>query len=123
CRSAALIETRKEKGSPLFKLVMVALGAAVAAAPATFAQSPGSDADLHAQGQEIYEFECAMCHQSGGGGVPPDFPALAGNESLADLELIVSNIQFGKEAMPPFPHLDEGDLAAVVTYVRGSWDN
>lgn len=102
---------------------MVAFGAAVAAAPATFAQAAGNDADLHAQGEELYEFECAMCHQSSGGGVPPEFPSLVGNEALADLQLIVNNVHFGKEAMPPFPHLDETELAAVATHVRGAWGN
>jgi len=75
------------------------------------------------QGMELYEQECALCHQENGAGNPPTFPALAGNENLGDLELVVGNIHEGRGNMPPFPTLEPEEIAAVVTYLRSSWGN
>ncbi len=81
------------------------------------------DEDLFAQGKELFEMNCAVCHQVSGRGNPPIFPALAGNEALQDLSLIVSNIHEGQGAMPAFPHLGADEIAALATYVRNGWRN
>lgn len=81
------------------------------------------DAALFDQGQQLYEANCIACHQAGGVGLPPTFPALNRNERLVDLELIVGNIQRGKGAMPAFPDLTADETAALATYVRNAWDN
>lgn len=76
-----------------------------------------------AQGMELYDFECALCHQEDGSGNLPTFPPLAGNENVADTELVVGNIHEGKGNMPPFPTLTPEEIASVVNYVRGAWGN
>lgn len=80
-------------------------------------------AALFEQGQLLYEANCATCHQAGGGGAPPTFPALKGNDRLEDLELIVGNIHQGEGAMPAFPDLGADQIAALATYVRNAWGN
>ena len=81
------------------------------------------DQALFEQGEQLYEAECAVCHQADGAGSPPAFPALRDNERLEDLELIVSNIHLGEGAMPPFPGLEAGEIAGLATYIRNAWDN
>lgn len=90
-----------------------------AAAGAAQAQSER----LYDQGMEIYERDCALCHQSSGLGDPPDFPALSGNPIVADLNRIVANIHEGRGGMPPFTTLDAEEIASVATYIRGAWEN
>ena len=80
------------------------------------------DEALFELGQELYEAECAVCHQADGEGTRA-FPALSENERLEDVELIVNNVHLGEGAMPAFPHLDAGDVAAVATYIRNAWGN
>lgn len=75
------------------------------------------------QGRTIYEENCAQCHQPSGEGIPPSFPALAGNDNLEDPGLIVDNVHNGREAMPAFPDLGAEEIAAVATYVRSAWSN
>ena len=81
------------------------------------------DEALFEHGEELYQAECAVCHQTSGKGVPPSFPALNSNERLRDAALIVSNIRLGEGAMPAFPQFDAHQHAALATYVRNAWDN
>jgi mono/diheme cytochrome c family protein len=74
-------------------------------------------------GAQLYEENCALCHQPEGEGDPPTFPALSGNANLEDLPTIVGNIHQGQGNMPPFPDLDAGQIAALATYIRNSWGN
>lgn len=95
----------------------------VAATFAFAATAVAQDTDRFGQGQSLYEQECAICHQETGLGIPPDFPALAGNSIVADVNRIVSNIHEGRGNMPAFPTLTAEELAALATYVRGAWEN
>ncbi len=101
--------------------------AAAAAAPAGAAQ---------ADGQAIYAETCVACHQADGKGVADQFPPLAGNPDLfldrlfpvyvvlngLEGELTVDGRHF-QSAMPPFGHLSDASVAAVVNHVRQAWDN
>jgi mono/diheme cytochrome c family protein len=68
--------------------------------------------------------------------VAGQFPPLAGNRDLfLDKTYPLRVVLFGIEgsisvggttyeaAMPPFGHLSDAEVAAVVTYVRGAWGN
>ncbi|KAA9009944.1 c-type cytochrome [Histidinibacterium aquaticum] len=81
------------------------------------------DGDLLGEGEQIFETNCAQCHQSDGEGLPPNFPALAGNDRLSDPSLIVQRVHYGLKSMPAFPDFGPRDLAAVASYVRTSWGN
>lgn len=104
---------------------MNALSGTAAAAAAIWlaAASAAGAQDLVAEGAEIYERDCALCHMPDGVGDPPAFPALSGNNVLADVQRIVSNIHEGREAMPPFPSLSAEEIAAVASYIRTAWAN
>jgi len=78
---------------------------------------------LFEQGRQLYEANCVACHQAGGVGTPPNFPALTGNDRLNDLDLIVRIIRLGQGGMLAFPKLTAGEIAALATYIRNAWSN
>jgi mono/diheme cytochrome c family protein len=80
-------------------------------------------ANIIQRGATIFTDNCVDCHQASGVGRPPSFPALAENAKLKDLVFVVGNIHSGRNAMPPFYHLGNEDIAAVATYVRNTWGN
>lgn len=82
-----------------------------------------TEAGLLERGRAIFEENCVACHQEDGTGLPPNFPALAGNANLSDETMIVRQVRAGQEAMPAFPDLGVQDIAAVASYVRGAWGN
>jgi mono/diheme cytochrome c family protein len=88
-------------------------------------------------GAKVYNTNCSSCHQANGKGQPGVFPPLAGNAAVtgpADKVIhIVKNGLSGKITvgsstyngqMPAWKGtLSDGDIAAVVTYIRSSWGN
>jgi mono/diheme cytochrome c family protein len=98
------------------------IAAACLAAGATGAAAQ-QEAPTFEHGRTLFEQNCSQCHQDSGEGIPPHFPALRDNASLADHGLIVQRLRAGKEAMPAFPELTPRDIAAVATYVRTAWTN
>jgi mono/diheme cytochrome c family protein len=101
----------------MFNLVVGALALAFVIAPTAVAQ-PGSEL-----GQQLYRQHCALCHQDSGAGAPPMFPALSGNDQLANAARIVRSIHAGTSRMPPFPALAAEDVASLATYIRNAWAN
>jgi mono/diheme cytochrome c family protein len=89
------------------------------------------------EGARLYREHCAGCHQQKGEGVPRIYPPLAGNQAIlmrnpVNAIRITLNGGFPPSTqanprpygMPPFAHvLSDREVAAVVTYVRGSWGN
>ena len=106
----------------MLKLVVGALGLAFVIAPAAGAQQ-GIDPVLFEQGQQLYQDNCALCHQDTGVGDPPMFPALSGNDQLGDPVRIVRSIHQGSRRMPPFSDLTAEEISSLVNYVRNAWEN
>ena len=83
--------------------------------------------ELMARGEQVYGSVCVSCHQPGGTGNPPAFPALAGNEQLlSDADWHTNTVINGVSgaAMPAFRRtLNPVEIAAVVTYTRNAWGN
>jgi mono/diheme cytochrome c family protein len=88
-------------------------------------------------GKTIYDRECASCHGATGLGMPPDYPPLAGNQSI-EMVSAVNAIRMVLNGgyppgtagnprpygMPPFAHrMSDDEVAAVVTYIRTAWGN
>ena len=89
------------------------------------------------RGAKLYGTHCAQCHGERGEGVPHAYPRLADNRAVtlpvtANLVQIVLYGGFAPATqgnprpfgMPPFAMLmNDGDVAAVLTYIRGTWGN
>lgn len=78
-------------------------------------------------GEEVYNARCVACHQAGGVGLPPMFPALKGSKIATDKAHLADHIHIvvaGKNAMPAWKGvLTPKELAAVITYERNAWGN
>lgn len=83
--------------------------------------------ELMAKGEGVYSRICAACHQPGGVGMPPTFPALKGSKiatgAVAAHVDIVVNGKSGT-AMQSFKgQLSDVDIASVITYERNAFGN
>jgi mono/diheme cytochrome c family protein len=89
-----------------------------------------------ADGKQIYIGKCAACHQGTGLGIPGVFPPLAGSEWVVGDEKTLTSIMLHgvngemevkgtvyKGVMPAWKSLSDGDLAAVMSYIRSDWGN
>ncbi len=86
---------------------------------ATAAPAGGGEAEtLVKEGEEVYNQNCASCHQPGGVGMPGVFPKLKGNAKLKDKAFVIRRILKGGGAMPPFDKLTDRQIAAVASYLR-----
>jgi cytochrome c551 len=84
-------------------------------------------------GKEIYEQNCANCHQKDGKGLQNLYPPIAGSDYLKNKEnviLLIKNgisgeiIVNGKKYNQPMPannQLQNLDIAEVVTYIYNEW--
>ena len=108
-----------------------------AAPPAGSALSPAESSLLTTLGKTVYTAQCETCHGTDGRGMPPQYPPLAGNQSI-QMQSAVNPIRMVLNGgfppgtaenpkpygMPPFAQLLSDDqVAAVVTYIRTSWGN
>lgn len=105
------------------KILAGAMAMTVLVGSVALAQTPPVDPALYEEGRIQFDFLCVHCHQPDGTGRAPIFPALAGNDRLGDLSLIVGNVHNGKGMMPAFANLAPDTIAALATYVRNSWGN
>ncbi len=81
--------------------------------------------ELMDRGANVYQAQCAACHQSDGSGLEPAFPALARNGiPTGDLNSHLDVVMHGREgtAMTGFgSRLEPQDIAAALTYTRNAW--
>lgn len=91
-----------------------------------------------ARGKTVYDTICATCHNPDGLGKPGQAPPLAGSEwvnakgfhRLAQIperglngEVTVKGQKWNLSMAAMGAGLSDSDLAAVLTYIRGSWGN
>jgi mono/diheme cytochrome c family protein len=88
-------------------------------------------------GASLYLADCASCHQPDGKGVPGTFPPLAGSAiATGDAARAIHIVKYGLTGrvvvagksyngmMPAWSsQLSDAGIAAVITYVRSSWEN
>ena len=83
--------------------------------------------ELKAQGEKVFNTNCAVCHQVNGKGIPGTFPALDGskiaNGPIADHLNIVMNGKPGTAMVAFSKQLSDVELAEVITYERNAWGN
>ncbi|TAL20024.1 MAG: c-type cytochrome [Aquabacterium sp.] len=103
--------------------------------PALHQAAQPADPQVMRKGAALYGKHCADCHGETGQGARGAYPALAGNRAVtldvpANLVKVVLAGGFPPSTaghprpygMPPFTQtLDDADVAAVLTYIRGSW--
>ena len=120
------------------RAVATYLGSLPARALAPEEPSPFNAKALVQQGEKIYaQQHCVDCHGKDGNGVAGIYPPLNGNSSVTEPSGINATraVLLGGFApltaanprpysMPPFAQqLNDADVAAVVSYIRGSWTN
>lgn len=89
-----------------------------------------------ADGKQIFNAQCAACHQATGLGLPGVFPPLDGSHFVNNKPIVIANILLHgitgeikvgdttyKGTMPSFAHLSDAEIAAVASYVRSAWSN
>lgn len=100
--------------------------AAVAAPAAPVSPEEALKAAME-RGEKIYTNTCAVCHQPGGTGMPPTFPALKGGKIVTGpVAGHINQVLNGKAgtAMQAFrDQLNDQEIADVITYERNSWGN
>jgi mono/diheme cytochrome c family protein len=124
------LEVSDQEKSDILKYLTTYLGpnpppaASTAAAPAK------------ADGKTVYQENCAACHGDAGAGQPGSFPPLSGNPDLfKDRVFPALVVLYGMSGpitvkgksyngnMPPFGHLSDAEIAAVVGYLRTGLKN
>jgi mono/diheme cytochrome c family protein len=100
-------------------------------------QIAAPDQSVMKVGAQIYADECSGCHKPDGSGIPALFPTLKGAPAVqqTDPTTLLRVVLRGAEAagtdkaptassMPQFSWiLTDGQVAAVVTYIRNAWGN
>lgn len=102
---------------------------------------PSTPAPAKSNGTELYQKNCAMCHQAQGQGLEGVFPPLAKSDFLkaitdrSDRKELVQIVLKGKQGkivvngkeyngvMTPVSGLSDQDLATLLTYISSSWGN
>jgi mono/diheme cytochrome c family protein len=89
------------------------------------AQTPPPPAPPAPSGETVYANNCAACHQPMGQGIAGPFPALAANKLVTGpAEPLTVTVLVGRGGMPAFKNeLNDADMAALLTYIRGAWGN
>lgn len=97
---------------------------AQAAAIAEAAKQTLTFDELYAQGETVYQAQCATCHQADGKGAGI-FPAIAGSPiATGEISEHLNRVINGGGAMPPFgEQLTPVESAAVVTFQRNAFGN
>ena len=100
---------------------------AEAAAVADSANKEWSVQDLLAQGETVYNANCAACHGPTGAGIPGVFPAMTNSPVVtgdaAGHMNVVMNGKSGTAMAAYKGQLSDVDLAAVITFERNSFGN
>jgi mono/diheme cytochrome c family protein len=104
--------------------------------PPKASPSTAPPARAEVDGKEVYARQCTSCHQAEGAGLPRTFPPLAGNpdvylDRLFPVYVVLNGLEGpatinGEQyqgAMPPFDHLSDAEVAAVIGYIRNAWNN
>jgi len=107
--------------------IWVAEQKGAADAEAASADREWTQDELMAKGEQVYNTNCAACHQPNGQGLPPAFPSIVGSPiATGDPAAHISLVLNGKPGTAMAAYRDilkDADMAAVLTYQRNSWGN
>ena len=90
--------------------------------PAAKPDDPAAIAALVEEAAPLFRRNCSSCHGTAGeGGIGP---RLANSTKMESQTLIINQVLYGSEYMPPFGEmLSNHEVAALATFVRNSWGN
>lgn len=130
----ALAAMQRTGDPQVVPLVQEILGAVALVQAEDDASGAAADGPRRAAGARVYAAHCAACHQPDGRGMPGLAPPLRDSEWVlgpADVPIRIvlhglsGPVQVAGEEwdleMQPLGHLADGEVAAVLSYVRGSW--
>lgn len=93
------------------------MGAALLIPSSTAAQEPGDPQ----QGRQLFEQNCAMCHDSDASGMMGMHPSLRGASERLSREGVEVTIRNGRDVMPPMPafegRLSDEEISDVIAYL------
>src|SRR5262249_23488451 len=69
--------------------------------------------------KSLYLNQCAVCHGETRSGSPPAIPSLAGLSQRMSTADIISTIRNGRGRMQGFPNLQDDQVFAVLSYLKG----
>ena len=84
--------------------------------------------ELMSMGEKVYMTSCVACHQAGGEGMAPVFPALKGSAiATGDIAVHLDMVLNGSKKNPAMAafagQLTATQIASVITYERNAWGN
>lgn len=105
--------------------------------PGTLAQGSAPAPGAAIDGRQVFVARCQACHQAAGQGLPGVFPPLAGSSWVKGpaeipMQILLHGLNGPIEvsgatyngAMPAFgEQMNDAELAAVLSFVRGEWGN
>jgi mono/diheme cytochrome c family protein len=106
--------------------MLLSVGAAPVRASDVGASMNGPSTFPQQDGAALYQAICQGCHQANAQGAvgAAAYPALARNIKLASAAYPVYTVLQGRKGMPPLAnYLSDGQIAAVVNYVRTHFGN
>ena len=74
-------------------------------------------------GEQVYQYQCAMCHGTNLAGAPPAFPSLVGVLNRLTVEKVTDTVKEGRGRMPSFPNVDDAQMKALIEYLRAESSN
>lgn len=136
-QSSSTTTTTTEQSASAAPAESAPAGAMSNAASPQAAASVAANGAAASDGAKVYQTNCSSCHQATGAGVAGTFPPLAGNPVVTgDATKVIHIVKYGLNGkidvkgtsyngmMPAWgQQLSNGDVAAVVTYIRSSWGN
>lgn len=81
--------------------------------------------ELYAEGEKVYDKNCASCHQANGAGIPGVFPSIIKSPiAMGAVDGHLNRVVNGGQGMPGFgEQLTPVELAAVITFQRNAFTN
>jgi cytochrome c oxidase subunit 2 len=84
-----------------------------------------TQADLIARGEQVYNANCAACHQpngKGGGAVKPldGSPKVLNDDKTVQIHVVLNG---QNNIMPSWRQLSDTEIAAVITFTKNHWSN
>ena len=121
-----VVEAKSEQDYKAWVAMRKAASESKAQAADTEATKTFTMDELMAKGQEVYNANCAACHQANGEGIPGNFPAIKGSAvATGPIDAHLNLVLQGKGPMMSgfSGSLSKAEVAAVVTYQRNGFGN